>query len=216
MGSWGVTRTGPTDSPSRFGRRIERSERDRDRDRGRQVSIAALPDIQRALGLLPTATCVMTACHENKRQGLIVTRVIKAADDPACVCIAVPAGQRLATLIRDSHAFALCMVDANSRLIQKKFGPEDSSDPFDMLDIRTLVTGSPILTRALMALDCEVLRHLDLEADHEIYVGLVLSAFVNGVQASPASALAALSQIQSGAAAPAPLIRDESAGGGAG
>jgi flavin reductase (DIM6/NTAB) family NADH-FMN oxidoreductase RutF len=158
----------------------------------------------------------MTACHENKRQGLIVTRVMKAADEPACVCIAVPAGQRLATLIRDSHSFALCMVDGASRLMQKKFGPEETSDPFDMMEVRTLVTGSPILVRSLMALDCEVLRHLDLEADHEIYVGQVLSAFVNGAVASPATALAALPQMQAAATVPPALVRDEVGGGGAG
>jgi flavin reductase (DIM6/NTAB) family NADH-FMN oxidoreductase RutF len=47
-----------------------------------------------------------------------------------------------------------------------------------MLETRTLVTGSPLLGRSIVALDCEVLRHVDLEADFEIYVGQVLSAFV--------------------------------------
>jgi flavin reductase (DIM6/NTAB) family NADH-FMN oxidoreductase RutF len=156
------------------------------------VSLAAIPDINRALGLLPTTTCVMTAAFEAKRSGMIVSRVMKAADEPACVCVAVPSGQRLATLIRDSHAFGLCLVDGSSRLLQKKFGPEEMADPFDMLEVRTLVSQSPLLVRSSMALDCEVLRHLDLEADFEIYVGQVLSAIVNGVPAAPAAALGAL------------------------
>jgi flavin reductase (DIM6/NTAB) family NADH-FMN oxidoreductase RutF len=194
MDSWGITRNDIPESPSRFGRRSDR-DRDRDRDRARQVSIAAIPDIHRALGLLPTITCVMTAAFEAKRSGMIVTRVMKAADEPACVCVAVPAGQRLATLIRDSHAFGLCMVDGASRLLQKKFGPEETADPFDMLEVRTLVSQSPLLLRSSMALDCEVLRHLDLEADYEIYVGQVLSAIVNGVPAAPAAALGALATL---------------------
>ena len=192
MSSWGVARGGSNDSPSRFGRRPERSERERDRERVRQVNRDALPDIQRALGLLPTSVFVMTACYENKRNGMIVTRVMKAADDPACVCVAVPAGQRLATLIRDSHCFGLCMIDPGSRLMHKKFGAEESSDPFDMLEVRTLVTNAPLLARSPVLLDCEVLRHLDLEADHEIYVGMVLSAVVRGVAVSPADAIAGL------------------------
>ena len=194
MSSWGVARSGSNDSPSRFGRRPERSERERERERVRQVNRDALPDIQRALSLLPTSAFVMTACHENKRNGMIVTRVMKAADDPACVCVAVPSGQRLATLIRDSHAFGLCMVDPNSRLMFKKFGSEETADPFDMLEVRTLVSNSPLLVRSPISLDCEVLRHLDLEADHEIYVGMVLSAVANGVAVSPSAAIAGLSQ----------------------
>ena len=192
MSSWGVARSGSNDSPSRFGRRPDRAERERDRERVRQVNRDALPDIQRALALLPTSAFVMTACHENKRNGMIVTRVMKAADDPACVCVAVPAGQRLATLIRDSHCFGLCMIDPGSRLMHKKFGSEETADPFDMLEVRTLITNAPLLTRSPVLLDCEVLRHLDLEADHEIYVGMVLSAVVRGVVVSPSDALAGL------------------------
>ena len=193
MGTWGISRNNAPDSPTKFGRRHERPERERDRDRIRQASPEAIPDIHRALALLPTSTCVMTAAFENRRNGIIVSRLMKAADEPACVCVAVPVGQRLATLIRDSHAFGLCLLDAGApgaRLLHKKFGTEDpgGGDPFDMLEVRTLVSGSPILTRATMALDCEVLRHLDLEADHEIYVGQVLSAVIHGVPA-PLSAL---------------------------
>lgn len=191
MNSWGIARNDPTDSPSRYARR-DRPERERDRERVRHVNRDAIPDIQRALAQLPTAAFVMTACYENKRNGMIVTRVMKAADDPACVCVSVPAGQRLATLIRDSHAFGLCMVDPTSRLMHKKFGTEESTDPFDMMEVRTLVTGSPLLLRSPILLDCEVLRHLDLEADHEIYVGQVLSAVVRGEPVNPADAVAGL------------------------
>ncbi len=191
MSSWGMARSGPADGSSRYARR-DRPERERDRERVRQVNRDAIPDIQRALAQLPTATFVMTACFENKRNGMIVTRVMKAADDPACVCVAVPSGQRLATLIRDSHAFGLCMIDPGSRLMHKKFGAEETADPFDMLEVRTLVTGSPLLSRCTISLDCEVLRHLDLEADHEIYVGQVLSAVVHGTTVNPADAMSGL------------------------
>jgi flavin reductase (DIM6/NTAB) family NADH-FMN oxidoreductase RutF len=151
-----------------------------------------MPDIRRALGLLPTAAFVMTSSFEGKRNGMIVTRVMKAADEPACVCVAVQAGQRLATLIRDSHAFALCSIDPASRLMHKRFGPEEIADPFDTLEAGTLATGSPVLLRSAITLDCEVLRHLDLEADHEIYVGQVLGAVVRGNPVSPALAMAEL------------------------
>ena len=188
MCSWGMAHSDPADGSSHAARR-DRPERERDRDRMRQVNRDAIPDINRALAQLPTATFVMTAAHENKRNGMIVTRVMKAADEPACVCVAVPSGQRLATLIRDSHAFGLCMIDPTSRLMHKKFGAEETADPFDMLEFRTLVTGSPLLSRSLISLDCEVLRHLDLEADHEIYVGQVLSAVVRGTTVNPADVL---------------------------
>ena len=37
-------------------------------------------------------------------------------------------------------------------------------------------SGSPLIDRALSFMDCEVTRHLELESDHRVYVGLVRSA----------------------------------------
>ena len=52
----------------------------------------------------------------------------------------------------------------------------ESGDPFDCLPLDRLVTGAPIVRRAAAAFDCEVVRHLDMEADHELYIGHVLAS----------------------------------------
>lgn len=185
MGTWAHAKDSGTGAPGRIARRGERMDRDRDR----QPDPKALPEIERALGLVPSTHYVMTAAYENRRAGILVSKVMRCGSQPSLISVAVPAGQRLATLIRDSHAFGLCMVDRGSRLLTRKFAEDDGGvhasplpavgDPFDTLEVRTLVTGSPLLARSIMALDCEVVRHLDLEGDHEIYVGMVLSAFVS-------------------------------------
>ena len=52
-------------------------------------------------------------------------------------------------------------------------------DPFDAIPHRTLSTGAPVLNDSSAAIDCEVVRHFDLEADHELYVGQVLAVRVS-------------------------------------
>lgn len=192
MTTWGLAKTDTAHVPGRHARRDDRSER----DRVRVVPQAALPDILRALDLLPAATCIMTAAFETRRTGILVSRVMKCSDEPACVAVAVPTGRKLAMYIRDSHSFAINLVDRSQRLLMRKFGDDDSipgaaaitaGDPFDLLEVRTLVTGSPVLARAIVSLDCEVVRHYDLEADHEIYVGLVLATHF-GTPGSPVAA----------------------------
>lgn len=42
------------------------------------------------------------------------------------------------------------------------------------------MTGSPVLLRSIVAFDCEVVRHFDLEADHELFVGQVLASRMYG------------------------------------
>lgn len=142
---------------------------------------------------------VLTARHEGKRAGVVVRSVQPAADEPPLVCVAVRRGHWIEPVIRDSHAFAICKVTSGDGLMLRKFAetsrPRDG-DPFDCVQTTRLATGSPILARASLALDCEVVRHFDLEADHELYIGLVVACHVgsadglDGAEFEPDRALA--------------------------
>lgn len=137
--------------------------------------------IDRALASLPCGVFVLTSQFEGKRAGVLVRSVAVCADEPPMVCAAVRKGHWIEPLIRDSHHFAVCRADGSDKLLMKKFAstsrPRDG-DPFDCIGASRLVTGSPILTRSCLVLDCEVVRHFDMEADHELYVGLVVAAAV--------------------------------------
>lgn len=133
-----------------------------------------------AIGLIGGSPVVMTAAHEGKRAGLVASSVGIAARTPACVVVSVPSGHRLASLIRDGRCFGISVLSAGQRLLLKKIraSADGDFDPFDTMECRTLVSACPLLRRANVVFDCEVIRHLDLEADHEIYVGRVLAAGV--------------------------------------
>ncbi len=136
------------------------------------------PEIERAMGLLPSVACVMTSAFDDRRAGVLVQWVMQCSTEPVFVAIAPLKGHPIAPLIRDSHAFGLCLIDRKDRLLLKKFADHDDSeqDPFASFETTTLTTGAPLLSQAVAVLDCEVVRHFDLEADHEIYVGHVLNA----------------------------------------
>jgi flavin reductase (DIM6/NTAB) family NADH-FMN oxidoreductase RutF len=148
--------------------------------------------IDRALGMLTSTLCVMSACHERSRAAAVVPWVMRCANEPPLVCVAVRKGHGVEPLIRDSRCFALNLVDRADRLAMRTFerdgliasaapGFVAHDDPFDALEVCTMVTRSPVLRRAAAALDCEVVRHFDLEeADHELYVGRVLEARIGG------------------------------------
>jgi flavin reductase (DIM6/NTAB) family NADH-FMN oxidoreductase RutF len=174
MASWG-TLSASGDGPGRSARRALRSG---EREHEFAVRPEWVVDIPRAVALVPGVTAVMTSAFEHKRGGVLVHRLMKCADEPACIAVAVPKGQRLATLIRDSHAFALSIMERTTKLMLKKFAADEEGDPFDTFELRTMATGSPMLVRSVAVIDCEVMRHFDLEADHELYVGHVLAAKV--------------------------------------
>jgi flavin reductase (DIM6/NTAB) family NADH-FMN oxidoreductase RutF len=151
-----------------------------------------------ALSVLPSQTWVMTSSHEQKRGGIIIGRVMPVSEQPALLCVAAPKGHRLATLIRDSRTFGVNLVERTQRLIMRKFDPNATADgdPFDALEVVKLHSWAPILARSLVAFDCEVVRHFDLEGDSELYVGQIM-----GVRVSPQIA-AGLHTKSDGATAP--------------
>ncbi|MEM1183789.1 MAG: flavin reductase family protein [Planctomycetota bacterium] len=146
---------------------------------GERVDSAA-PDVVAALDVLATESVgVMTSSFEGDRAGIRVLSLQQCATEPMLVCVSVRKGHFIEPLIRDSHHFGLCIMEPSDKLAVRKF-PEDpapgADDPFDAFPTMSLKSGVPIIERGIAALDCEVVRHFDLEADHEIYVGLVLAA----------------------------------------
>lgn len=136
-------------------------------------------DAHSALAQLPSLPYLMTSHYEGERAGVIVRSVQPCRTEPPLVCVSVRTGHRIEPLIRDSRCFALSRVDTENRLVLKKFdikAPHEAGDAFDAIAVETLRTGCPVLCASPLVLDCEVVRHFDLEADCELYIGLVLAA----------------------------------------
>ena len=132
-------------------------------------------DVAQALGQIPGGLFVLTAAYDGARSGVLVEWVQQCATNPPLIVAAVGAGLPVVPLIQDSHGFVLCQISEDDRFLARKFqsAPAHGEDPFMTLPIATAPSGTPILRRALSYLDCEVVRHIDLESDHGLYVGLV-------------------------------------------
>ncbi len=145
-------------------------------------------EILRAIQRLPCGHFLMTAAFEDRRDGTRVRSVAPCSDENLLICVSSRKGSAVEPLIRDSRAFAINLVGPEDRLLLRKFPedealrppPDEMGDPFDSIACLTLRTGSPVIERAALALDCEVVRHFDLEADAEIFVGQVVAFRMDG------------------------------------
>jgi flavin reductase (DIM6/NTAB) family NADH-FMN oxidoreductase RutF len=144
--------------------------------------VGTMIEAKRALGMFPRGLYLLTARFEHKRAGQFVEFVQPCSNEPLMICVAARKGHSIEPLIRDSHCFAICRVDPEDKLLHRKFTPartpESVGDPFDSLEVERLTTGAPVLRRSMAVLDCQVARHLDLESDHELYIGLVVGGRV--------------------------------------
>ena len=144
--------------------------------------------IKTALRQIPCGLFVMTAAHDGARYGMLARWVQPCSNQPPLVMAAISTGLPIESLIRDSRSFALCQLGDDDRLLRRRFaGPPDrDDDPFVTIPYRAEETGSPILERALTFLDCQLLRHVDLDADHRLYVGRIVAGGIHFPESEPA------------------------------
>jgi len=128
------------------------------------------------LGISSVRPFVMTSAFENDRAAILVEWVQQCAMSPPMICVAVHKGRPIEPIIRDSHAFALCEIADHDLTLDRMIrrACEHDDDILESLPYETLRTGSPCIMRAGRVLDCEVMRHVDFEADYELYIAQVL------------------------------------------
>ncbi len=135
---------------------------------------AARADVASSLDRIPAGVFVLTSAHADLRNGVVVRWVQQCALTPPMVMVAVTKGHALSPLIRDSRAFAVCQLDPADRTAPRSFEQQTPGiDPFLGTSAERTPSGCPVPYRALGYVDCELARHVDLDGDCEIYVGIV-------------------------------------------
>jgi flavin reductase (DIM6/NTAB) family NADH-FMN oxidoreductase RutF len=138
--------------------------------------------IAAALGRIPSGLFILTARHEDRRLGMLVSWVQQVCFEPPMVSVVVAKGRPIMPLISESRKFGLCQLQDKERLILRKFagGADVGEDPFLGFEMVHSATGVPILANVLSYLECEVVCHMDVEGDHDIFVGAIKAGKTNG------------------------------------
>ncbi|MBI1336312.1 MAG: hypothetical protein GC164_05055 [Phycisphaera sp.] len=141
------------------------------------------PGLVSALGKIPSGLFILTARHEDRRGGILVSWVQQTCFSPPMVSLAVAKGRPIMPLISESRRFGLCQLAENDKIILRKFASgggvsagsgEAGEDPFLGFElVNDTVMGLPILAKALGYLECELTCHIDVEGDHDLFVGTI-------------------------------------------
>jgi len=134
--------------------------------------------LNEALSLIPESVYVLTAAGEHARRGVLVHWVQRCSSNPPMVMIAMQIGQSVEPIILETRCFALCQLPADNCYLMRRFSGtkntiDSQDDPFYATSSRNAPSGAPIIDNAISYLDCELVRHLDLESGYGIYIGLV-------------------------------------------
>ena len=128
---------------------------------------------RRIMGHFATGVTVITPPRDGELHGMTANAVTSLSLDPPLVLVAVDLRSQMLEFLQHGNCFAMNILEADQEAISGRFaapGPKDFSD----LEIKTAVTGAPILAAALAFVDCrlsEVLRG----GDHDIFIGEIVA-----------------------------------------
>ena len=136
------------------------------------------------LGRIPQGLYLLTAADGHRRSAVLVSWVQQASFEPPMALVSLMKGRSIVPVIHESRSFALNQIAKDDKMVLRKFGrsgadgEEEDDDTLEGFGIARHATGSPVLTRAMSFMDCELVRHIDIDGDHDIYVGLIRDAGV--------------------------------------
>ncbi|MHC4832351.1 MAG: flavin reductase family protein [Planctomycetota bacterium] len=143
---------------------------------------AAPAEALEALARIPTGRFLLVSESGDRRRGCLVRWVQQCGSNPPVVMVALRKGDAISPLIRDSRRFALGMLTDGDGLLPRLFGDADADtagDPFLGLPLAPTLLDLPVPQRCPVRLECEMIRHLDIDSDCELYVGLVKRGVVD-------------------------------------
>ena len=139
--------------------------------------------ISQALGKVPSGLFILTARYEEMTAGILAGWVQQVCFEPPMVSVAIAKGRSIMPLISGSRKFGLCQLREDEKVILRKFSTGDtdlSDDPFLGFEMTPDTALSlPILAQSLSYLECAVACHIDVEGDHDLFVGRVMAGRYN-------------------------------------
>lgn len=141
--------------------------------------------ISKALAAIPSGLFILTAQHEDRRMGMLTSLVQQVCFEPPMICVAIAKGRSIMPLISESRQFGLCQLATDNKIILRKFAGnlDPAEDPFLGLElVRPHLPNLPLLGAAMTHMECELTCHMDVEGDHDLFIGAVRNAGCNGGQ----------------------------------
>jgi flavin reductase (DIM6/NTAB) family NADH-FMN oxidoreductase RutF len=126
-----------------------------------------------------TGVTVVTTYAGDSIHGMTATAFSGVSLDPPLVLVCIDHNQTTHHLVECSGVFAVNLLRFEQKELAERFAGmvRDVTDRFAGVEIRTAVTGSPILTDSLAWMDCRVWAAY-AGGDHTIFVGEIVAGAV--------------------------------------
>lgn len=132
--------------------------------------------MNKILDKIKSGVYVVTTSLNGKDYGLTVSWCNKVSKNPVLIAISVGKNRKEYNKIKEAEMFAVNILGDEHLEIGRHFGLStgENLSNFDGVEIERLETGSPILKDCVGALDCDLIKTVDV-GDHVLFIGKVIS-----------------------------------------
>lgn len=129
-------------------------------------------DYRNAMARLGTAVNVVTTAGPGGRRGFTASAVCSVSDDPPTLLVCMNRGADSAPAFLANRVLCVNVLTANQQDLSPIFAGMTNADPvarFEAAAWTTLVTGSPVLSGAIVSFDCRVVQVTDVGTHHVMF-----------------------------------------------
>lgn len=138
-------------------------------------------DFTAALALAANGVSIVTTDGPHGKAGLTVSSMCSVCADPTLMLACVHAENKFCEIADANEQFAINLLTTDQTELSGTFaglGDDPDADRFLVGNWTQLQTGSPVLTDALVSLDCKLVR-ATTHGTHRIYIGEVVDLLSN-------------------------------------
>jgi len=132
---------------------------------------------QQILGKTSNGIYILTTCHKNEINGMIISWVTPISYKPPLLMAAIHPNRYSHHLIEQSGCFALHVLAQNQTDLLENFKRSDPEERFKSIQWTTGKTGCPVLKNCVAYMECEVKESLT-PGNHTLFFGEITQAQV--------------------------------------
>jgi flavin reductase (DIM6/NTAB) family NADH-FMN oxidoreductase RutF len=133
------------------------------------------PDVFRAaIGHFMSGVVVLTTVEDGIRHGMTVSAITSLSIEPPMLLACLNSRSRTQQAVERSQVFAVNILAEDQGGLAGRFASPAEGDRFAGLDVRTGVTGAPLLDGALAVVECRVAQMLP-GGSHRVFLADVVA-----------------------------------------
>lgn len=161
-----------------------------------EVKMAELREQQRGkrdvMQLIPYGLYLLTTAHEETANIITCNWLTQISFDPLLVLVAIEKQSYSHQLLQKSEIFAINFLSKDQTQLARNMAAPHKIKPFKLAGVAHHfgVTGAPLVDAAIAFLECEVRHTLEVDGDHTLFVGEVVTGDVVTRHVEPLTLLA--------------------------